>query len=100
MDDRLWRQHLQATFPASCRGHDVDGIDLTTLDADAAGCLKTYFDLGRAVTVGHVAILGRCYHDLGIVHRRLTGDARVYFHRLEQVAGTVLEVLSSTGFEA
>jgi hypothetical protein len=100
MDDRLWHQHLQATFPASCRGRDIHGIDLTTLDADTAGCLKTYFALGRALTIGHVAILGRCYHDLGIVQPQLTGDASTYFHRLEQVAGAVLDSLSTAGFEA
>ena len=100
MADRLWQLHLQTTFPAACRGKDIEGIDLATLDADAVACLKTYFVTGRALTTGHVAMLGRCYHDLGLVQRQLKGDAREYFHRLEQVSGKVLETLSSAGFEA
>jgi hypothetical protein len=100
MADRLWQQHIQAPFPPSCRGRAIEGIELITLDADAAGCLQTYFATGRALTTGHVAILGRCYHDLGVVQRQLTGEARTYFQRLEQIAGAVLDKLTSSGFEA
>ena len=99
MDDKLWQQHLAATFPASCRGSDIDGIDLVMADADTAGCLQTYFT-DHKLAPTHIAILGRCYHDLGIVQRRLSGDAQTHFQRLEVLAGMALESLSAARADA
>jgi hypothetical protein len=100
MPDRLWEEHLKAGFPDASRGREVSGIDLVMLDADAAGCLQTFFAKGTALSIGHAAMLGRCYHDLAIVRGQLHGEEHRYFQRLERVAGEVLAQLSAVGFEA
>ena len=77
----------------------MGAIDLVMLDADTTGCIQTFYTAGGALTIGHVAILGRCYHDLAEVLPHLNPDERRYFHRLERIAGDVLTQLSHQGFE-
>ncbi|SDD10962.1 hypothetical protein SAMN05660690_3420 [Geodermatophilus telluris] len=43
----LWEEHRRSPFPTRLREADVDGVDLVTLDAGVAGCVRTVLAGGR-----------------------------------------------------
>ncbi len=90
MVESLWREHEAAPFPLASRGREVAGQDLVLLDSSTAGCVSTFLARGELDTK-RLAVLGLCYHGLGQVVVELEGEERVYFDRLERLAGLVLE---------
>ncbi len=92
MIEQLWREHEAARFPRASRGREVAGCDLVLLDSTAAGCVSTFVTRGSLDT-WRLAILGLCYHGLGLVVAEVEGEERAYFGRLEELAGLVLEAV-------
>ena len=92
MIEQLWREHEAARFPPASRGREVAGHDLVALDSTTAGCVSTFLVRGTLDTGRH-AVLDLCYHDLGLVVAEVEGEERVYFGRLERLAGLVLEAV-------
>ncbi|MFJ9788903.1 MULTISPECIES: hypothetical protein [Streptomyces] len=63
---RLWGEYRRGPFPEGFRGVDVDGVDLTLLDADVAGVVQS--ELSGGLDGRGVAVLWRCIATLdGIV---------------------------------
>lgn len=92
MIEQLWREHETAPFPQASRGREIAGHDLVVLDAETAGCVSTFVASGGLDT-GRLAMLGLCYHGLGLAIAELEGEERFYFGRLERLAGLVLEAI-------
>jgi hypothetical protein len=88
--EQLWREHHAARFPQTSRGREVAGHDLIALDYTTAGCVSTFLVRGKLDT-WRLAVLGLCYHGLGLVVAEVEGEERAYFERLERLAGLVLE---------
>jgi hypothetical protein len=84
-----WNAWRACDFPAGLAGLEIDGVDVTSIDTFAAGCLDTYFDLGR-LDERRTSVLEDCAQDLERILPRLTGEASVYF---SQLAGLCLGVL-------
>ena len=76
---------------------EVRGIDLVMIDADTAGCISTFLSRDRTLDTWRLAILGLCYRNLSVVVGELDGGARVYFSRLENLAGLVLRAIAAKG---
>jgi hypothetical protein len=91
--EELWSRHVQASFPPRCRGKEIKGIDLVLIDADTAGCVSTFLERNGHLDQCRLAILGLCYHHLGLVVAGLKGEGRDYFSRLEELAGLVLSAV-------
>ena len=91
--EELWKEHEAAAFPASCRGVDVRGVDMTMLDADVAGCVDTFVS-GRKLNLFQTAVLGLCYRELADVLPALDGEAKAYYARLDRLAGLVLKAVA------
>ena len=88
----LWHEHQAAPFPKASRCREVAGNDLIALDYTAAGCISTFVGRGTLDT-WRLAVLGLCYHGLGLAVAQLEGEERAYFSRLETLAGLVLEAV-------
>jgi hypothetical protein len=86
---QLWTAHLRTRYPDVCRGREISGIDLMSLDAFLAGCVSAFVEKGR-LDARRVAVLGMCYRDAHAVVSSLRGSGRPYFERLEALAGAVL----------
>ncbi len=90
MIEQLWREHEAARFPPASHCREVAGHDLIALDYTTAGCVNTFLARGTLDT-WRLAVLGLCYHGLGLVVPEVEGEERAYFGRLERLAGLVLE---------
>src|SRR5215212_2675533 len=68
----LWARHREKSFPDSCRGETIRGIDLDTLRQDFFGCVSTF--LTRDVlTDEQKEYLYACDDGVGIVTLELQG---------------------------
>ena len=93
----MWREHQDAPYPDGYGGVELAGVELVMLGANIAGCVSTYLHNGGRLDLQRAAILGRCYRDVSLVVRELSGTPRAYFAQLERMAGQVLEALSVGG---
>jgi hypothetical protein len=86
----LWKAHCSDTFPGSCGGREIEGIDLALLETEAAGCIQSFIAGKGRLDFQRTAILGLCYRDLSIVVGQLDHEAKTYFVCLEEIAHLVL----------
>ena len=89
----LWEKHLSAPFPTELLLEEVDGLNLTLLEAAAAGCIAEYLNHDGQLDQHRTAMLGITYRHLTVVARRHTGEAHDYFTRLEDIAYQVLTAI-------
>ncbi|MDH2412392.1 hypothetical protein ACG5V6_25370 [Streptomyces chitinivorans] len=88
---RLWREHLDADFPADLRGVEFEGIDMVMLDADTAGCVCTWLNNGGALDPERRHIPQACLEDLARVIPQISAPSgRQYHQRLHRLALLVL----------
>jgi hypothetical protein len=88
-----WEEFLAMPFPAGCAGLEVKGVCLVELEAYASGALGTYVGNDGRLDAHNMGILNDCVKELQIVTSDLTGDVRVYFERLQNLAVAVLNDL-------
>lgn len=93
MIDKLWQEHLAASFPKGFHAKDVNGIDFVMLDANIAGCIDTFLERG-ALNLYQAAILGLSYRDVSYVIPILNEEGAAYFWRLERLAELVLKTVA------
>jgi hypothetical protein len=91
--NELYREHELAPFPEGYAEVEVAGVHLVLLDSDITGCIWTYLGSRGRLDWHHIDILRRCHQDACLVVPELTGDAQVYFARLERIAAEVLKAL-------
>ncbi|MFF5973366.1 hypothetical protein ACFY7C_17765 [Streptomyces sp. NPDC012769] len=82
----LWDVHRRASFPASFRGVDIEGVELVLLDADVAGLVQR--ELHGGLDDRGVALLWKCVADLDkilpLIDEEYCGS---YYARLRAMAG-------------
>jgi hypothetical protein len=83
--------HLQAPFPARLRGIEIDGIDMVMLDADTAGCVRTWLDhAGQPASEVRTRSISACLDNLNQVLPLLTNAVEAdYYRRLRDVADLI-----------
>ncbi|MBP9758364.1 hypothetical protein KBD45_01605 [Candidatus Dojkabacteria bacterium] len=91
---RIWEIHKQSKYPKGFGGHEIDGIDLTLLDCDIAGCVSVFLSHNHELDKKRIATLSQCYRDITIVLNKLSEPELSYFSRLEKLASLILKELS------
>jgi hypothetical protein len=89
----LWKQHCSEAVPLRLVGKRVQGIEVTSLDTYAAGCIQTFIDRKGKLDLWRTAILGRCYRDISVVALSLKGREKAYYKRLMILTGLVLQMV-------
>lgn len=85
----LWQRHSSAAFP---KGHkEIDGIDLTLLDAEIAGCIHMYIHNDAKLDYQRVMNLRNRLIDLNTIILFLDSDELNYFNRLRELANLILQ---------
>jgi hypothetical protein len=93
LDDwTTWRRH---EFPRGIAGTEIDGIDVTSVDSFAAGCIQTFFDRGT-LDEKRISVLEGCIRDLQRALPQFSGPAEEYFGELLAIARAVLAGLGRT----
>jgi hypothetical protein len=90
----LWRQHLSATFPKGYDSKGLNGIDLSLLDAEMAGCVQMYVNQGT-LEYRHLETLSSRLIDLNTILLLLNREELIYFSRLRRLADLILEEVKS-----
>jgi hypothetical protein len=86
---RLWRAHVQASFPPRLRGAEVAGVEMILLDADIAGCMGVWLDNGGRLDAGRRAVVASCLGKLNLILPLLVDQEADYYHRLRDIAALV-----------
>jgi len=86
----LWKQHSSATFPKDYGGRKLNGIDLSLLDAEIAGCIHMYVNHGT-LEFRHLETLSNRLIDLNTIVLLLNREELVYFNRLRTLADLILQ---------
>lgn len=90
---KLWAEHSGARFPTGLAGMEVDGVDLSVLDADIAGCVDMFLKNGGTLDNEGRTVLEMCYKDVSKVVLGLLGEPKRYFERLRDMARETLHYL-------
>jgi len=85
----LWEQHSAAAFPKGYK--EIDGIDLTLLDAEIAGCVHMYIHNNAKLDYQRIRILRDRLIDLNTIILFLDKDELNYFNRLRELANLILQ---------
>ena len=89
---RLWEAHLQAQFPARLRGAEVVGVEMILLDADTAGCVKSWLDNHGQLDARRQDVIASCLNELNRVVAILTDhDEAAYYNRLRELAALICD---------
>lgn len=90
----LWREHQDAPFPMKCLETEQANC-LVHLDSSLSGCVSTFLARGYTLDLWRMSSLGICYRAVALVlvSPGLPEEARLYYARLETMAGLVLEVV-------
>jgi hypothetical protein len=90
-----WEIFLRTSFPPVARGQEVDGIDLSQLRSDAAGCIQKYLDSG-SLDWASFDVLEECMGDLTRIVPLLVSDVAAYFQQLlncsDEVLGRIVDI--------
>ena len=88
--EEAWNEFQSEPFPEGCAGLEIEGIELTSLDTFAAGCIDAFIASRVRLDPDRLTVLSRCSEELGIVVKNLDGEARSYFERLRLLTAKVL----------
>jgi hypothetical protein len=89
--EKMWGDFQSKPFPEGCAGVSIKGVELTSLDTFAAGCIDTFVERRGRLDSRRVYILRQCSKELEIVVKNLDGEARSYFERLQSLSEKVLQ---------
>ena len=84
-----WNTFKNKAFPKPYSGKEIDGIELSLLDTETAGCIQ-YFIATNSLDRERVAILESCNNDLEKVISKLEGEGKSYFQLLKKLSESVL----------
>ena len=85
----LWVVFRASDLPEHCVGMEIDGVDLSALDASTTGCVAAFVRNGCALDPDRTRMLRLCVEQARHVAPQLEGTGRVYFERLRAVAEAV-----------
>jgi hypothetical protein len=84
---QLSEAHLHAPFPARLRGAEIASVDMILLDADTAGCVKTWLDNNGRLDTRRREVITSCLDRLDRVLPHLADqDDAAYYNRLRGLA--------------
>ena len=86
----LWKQHSSATFPKGYSGKKLNGIDLSLLEAEIAGCIHMYVNQGT-LEYRYLESLSNRLIDLNTIVLLLNSEELLYFNRLRTLADLILQ---------
>jgi hypothetical protein len=84
----VWQQHLAEGSPPGAHGVVVDGVDVDRLDADIGRCIDAFVE-SDALDSNQREILQASVTEANRILPQLAADAKVYFERLQWIAGLV-----------
>ena len=87
----LWQEHSASSFPKGYGGKEINGIDLSLLDAEIAGCIHRYVHNSGELDHRHIEILRKSLTDLNTIVLLLNSEELMYFNRLRNLAILVLQ---------
>jgi len=85
----LWEQHSAAAFPKGDK--EIDGINLSLLDTEIAGCVHMFIHGGGRLDYQRVLTLRNHLIDLNTIILFLDRDELNYFNRLKELANLILQ---------
>lgn len=84
---RMWDAHVRTPFPPALRGAEIAGIDMVLLDADTAGCVRSWLSSAGRLDARRRAAIASCLAELNTVLPLLTDPAQAaYYRRLRDLA--------------
>jgi hypothetical protein len=86
----LWKQHSSVTPPKDYDHKKLNGIDLSLLDAEIAGCIHMHVNQGT-LEFRHLEMLSNRLIDLNTIVLLLNSEEMAYFNRLRTLADLVLQ---------
>jgi len=86
---KLWKQHSTASFPKGDK--EIDGINLSLLDTEIAGCVHMFVHNGGKLDYQRVLTLRNHLIDLNTIILFLDKDELNYFNRLREMANLILQ---------
>src|SRR5688500_13868076 len=87
----LWQEHSASSFPKGYGGREINGIDLSLLDAEIAGCIRMYVHNSGELDHRNVDILRKSLTELNTIVLLLDSEELTYFNRLRNLAILVLQ---------
>ena len=87
----LWQEHSASSFPKGYGGKEINGIDLSLLDAEIAGCIHMYMHSGEKLEFQRIKMLRERLIDLNKILLLLNSEELMYFNRLRELANLVLQ---------
>ena len=87
----LWQEHSVSSFPKGYGGKEINGIDLSLLDAEIAGCIHIYVHSSGELDHRHIESLRKSLTNLNTIVLLLNSEDLIYFNRLRNLANLVLE---------
>jgi len=87
----LWIKHCQELFPKGYGGKDVNGICVTSVDTNAAGCISSYMGYDQKnINLERYQVLQKCKKELEEVLPHLENEALEYFSRLHEMCSILV----------
>jgi len=87
----LWQQHSSSAFPKGYGNKEINGIDLTLLEAEITGCIRMYMHNRAQLDAQRIRSLRERLIDLNTVVLLLDNEELIYFDRLRKLAELVLQ---------
>lgn len=86
----LWQQHSSAAFPKGYGGKEINGVDLSFLDAEIAGYIRMYVNDAK-LDYHRMKNLRERIVELNTIVLLLESEELTYFNRLRELANLVLQ---------
>jgi hypothetical protein len=90
---KLWQQYSSAALPKGYSEKKINGIDLSLLDAEIAGCIQMYMYNREELDPQRVQILREHLIDLNNIVLLLDHEELIYFNRLSELANLIIQEL-------
>jgi hypothetical protein len=87
----LWQQHSSAAFPKGYSDKEINGVNLSLLDAEIGGCIRLYILNDGKIDRQQVKVLRDRLIDLNAILLLMEHEDLIYFDRLRKMANLVLQ---------
>ena len=87
---RLWREHLQAGYPAELIGMEIAGTDARELDAEITSCVSAFLTQQLVMDERIEHRLEEVRTALDVASREGRPSLAAYAHRLNELVSAVL----------
>ena len=92
----LWQQHSSASFPAGYGDKVINGVNLSLLDAEIAGCVRIFIHTDGKLDPQRIKNLRKQLIDLNAIILLMDQDELIYFDRLRKMANLLVQEVEKT----